>query len=47
MRSREISAIEGKAGQNSQTMLIAQLLFCLGFLIFLIFPSLMQIYESS
>jgi Flp pilus assembly protein TadB len=47
MRSREISAIEGKAGQNSQTMLIAQLLFCLGFLIFLIFPSLMQIYQST
>jgi len=43
MRSREISAIESKAGQNSQTMLIAQLSFCLGFLVFLIYPSAMQV----
>ncbi len=43
MRSREISAIEGRAGQNSQTMLIAQLSFCLGFLVFLIYPSAIQV----
>ncbi len=43
MRSREISAIEGRAGQNSQTMLIAQLSFCLGFLVFLIYPSAVQV----
>ncbi len=43
MRSREISTIEGRAGQNSQTMLIAQLSFCLGFLVFLIYPSAMQV----
>ncbi|GAB3682172.1 type II secretion system F family protein [Actinocorallia lasiicapitis] len=43
MRSREIADVEGKAGQNSQTMLIAQLSFCLGFLIFLMYPSLMQV----
>lgn len=47
MRSREISTIEGKAGQNSQTMLVAQLLFCLGFLIFLIYPSLVQIMDNT
>ncbi|MEO3787878.1 type II secretion system F family protein [Actinocorallia sp. B10E7] len=43
MRSREISTIEGRAGQNSQTMLIAQLSFCLGFLVFLIYPSAVQV----
>ncbi|ROO90100.1 Flp pilus assembly protein TadB [Actinocorallia herbida] len=43
MRSREISALEGRAGQNSQTMLIAQLSFCLGFLVFLLYPSAMQV----
>ncbi|GAA3235479.1 type II secretion system F family protein [Actinocorallia longicatena] len=47
MRSREISEIEGRAGQNSQTMLIAQLSFCLGFLIFLIYPSLMQVLNTA
>ncbi|GAB2847206.1 type II secretion system F family protein [Actinocorallia aurea] len=43
MRGREISALEGRAGQNSQTMLIAQLSFCLGFLVFLLYPSAMQV----
>ncbi|MCD0453071.1 type II secretion system protein [Actinocorallia sp. API 0066] len=43
MRSREISALEGRAGQNSQTMLVAQLSFCLGFMVFLLFPSAMKV----
>ncbi|PKK12689.1 MULTISPECIES: type II secretion system F family protein [Thermomonospora] len=43
MRSRELSELEGKAGERSQSMLIAQLLFCFGFLVFLGFPALIRI----
>ncbi|WP_084317135.1 type II secretion system F family protein [Actinospica robiniae] len=43
MRRRELAEIEGKAGQQSQSMLVAQLLLCTGFLIYLIFPAIMQI----
>ena len=43
MRRRELSEIEGKAGQQSQSMLVAQVLLCAGFLVFLIYPALTQI----
>ena len=43
MRRREISEIEGKAGQQSQSMLVAQVLLCTGFLVFLIYPAISQI----
>jgi Flp pilus assembly protein TadB len=43
MRRRELSEIEGKAGQQSQSMLVAQVLLCTGFLVFLIYPALTQI----
>jgi Flp pilus assembly protein TadB len=43
MRRRELADIEGKAGQQSQSMLVAQLLLCTGFLIYLIFPAIVQI----
>jgi Flp pilus assembly protein TadB len=43
MRRRELSAIEGKAGQQSQSMLVAQVLLCAGFLVFLIYPAVTQI----
>jgi Flp pilus assembly protein TadB len=46
MRSRQISDLEGKAGERSQSMLIAQLLFCLGFLVFLGFPAAMRVLSS-
>ncbi|SFB94259.1 type II secretion system F family protein [Streptomyces aidingensis] len=44
MRSRELAEIEGTAGKKSQSMLIAQLLLCLGFLVFLIFPAGMRVF---
>ena len=43
LRHRELSEIEGKAGQQSQNMLVAQMLLCIGFLIFLIYPAVAQI----
>jgi tight adherence protein C len=39
MRRRELAEAEGKAGEKSQSMLVAQLLLCLGFLIFLVYPA--------
>lgn len=46
MRSRQLSDLEGKAGERSQSMLIAQLLFCLGFLVFLGFPAMMRVLTT-
>ena len=43
MRRRELSEIEGKAGQKSQSMLVAQVLLCTGFLVYLIYPAIVQI----
>jgi Flp pilus assembly protein TadB len=47
MRHRELSEIEGAAGENSQSMLVAQLLHCAGFLVFLMFPAAMRVFQSS
>lgn len=47
MRHRELAEIEGSAGEKSQSMLIAQLLLCVGFLIFLIYPAGMRVFEGS
>ena len=43
MRQRELADAEGRAAQRSQSMLIAQLLLCVGFLLFLIYPPISQI----
>ncbi|MBC3985369.1 type II secretion system F family protein [Streptomyces buecherae] len=45
MRHRELAEIEGSAGEKSQSMLVAQLLLCAGFLVFLIFPAAMRVFE--
>lgn len=47
MRHRELAEIEGGAGEKSQSMLIAQLLLCVGFLIFLIFPAGMKVFSGT
>jgi Flp pilus assembly protein TadB len=44
MRSREMAEIEGGAGEKSQSMLVAQLLLCAGFLIFLLYPAAMRVF---
>ncbi|GAA3528667.1 type II secretion system F family protein [Aeromicrobium panaciterrae] len=43
MRQRELADAESRAGQRSQSMLIAQLLLCVGFLLFLIYPAISEI----
>ncbi|MET0468923.1 MAG: type II secretion system F family protein [Aeromicrobium sp.] len=43
MRQRELADTESRAAQRSQSMLVAQLLLCVGFLIFLIFPAISEI----
>lgn len=43
MRHRELADAEAKAEERSQSMLVAQLLLCVGFLVFLIYPSLARI----
>ncbi|WP_419995893.1 type II secretion system F family protein [Streptomyces boninensis] len=45
MRHRELAEIEGAAGEKSQSMLVAQLLLCAGFLVFLIFPAAMRVMD--
>ncbi|EFQ83073.1 bacterial type II secretion system domain protein F [Aeromicrobium marinum DSM 15272] len=43
MRQRELTDAEGRAEQQSQSMLVAQLLLCLGFLLFLIYPAIANV----
>jgi tight adherence protein C len=38
LRRRELADLEGQAGEKSQSMLVAQMLLCAGFLAFLTFP---------
>ncbi|MFE1454672.1 type II secretion system F family protein [Streptomyces sp. NPDC058735] len=47
MRHRELAEIEGSAGEKSQSMLVAQLLLCAGFLVFLIFPAAMRVFQGQ
>ncbi|MEV6982602.1 type II secretion system protein [Sphaerisporangium sp. NPDC051017] len=42
MRRRELAEVEGQAGERSQSMLVAQLLLCAGFVVFLSFPAAMK-----
>lgn len=43
MRQRELADSEGRAQAQSQSMLVAQLLLCVGFLIFLIYPAVARV----
>ncbi|MGI5283923.1 type II secretion system F family protein [Nonomuraea polychroma] len=47
LRRRELAEIEGRAGERSQSMLVAQLLLCAGFVIFLSFPAAMKMLGVS
>ncbi|WP_375493217.1 type II secretion system F family protein [uncultured Jatrophihabitans sp.] len=46
LRRRELAEVEGEAGEKSQSMLVAQLLICMGFLIFLAYPSISQLAKQ-
>lgn len=43
MRRKEMVDVEGAAGESSQSMLMAQLLMCVAFLIFLAYPAVSQL----
>lgn len=43
IRRRELSDAAGEAGEKSQSMLVAQLVLCMAFLIFLVYPALAQL----
>lgn len=43
LRRKELADLEGRAQERSQSMLVAQLLLCAGFLIFLIYPAIARI----
>jgi tight adherence protein C len=43
MRHRELADAEARSEERSQSMLVAQLLLCVGFLIFLVYPALARI----
>jgi tight adherence protein C len=47
LRRRELSETEGKAAERSQSMLVAQLVVCLGFLLFLAYPAVYSIFSTS
>lgn len=46
MRRKELADVEGQAGERSQSMLVAQLLICASFLLFLAYPATSQILSS-
>ena len=46
MRRRDLSDAEGKAGENSESMLVAQLVVAMGFIVFLVYPALTGIMGS-
>lgn len=43
MRRRELADTEGRAQARSQSMLMAQMLLCVGFLLFLIYPAVARV----
>ena len=46
LRRREIADLEGKAGERSQSMLIAQMLLCIGFLLFILYPAATAVFSA-
>jgi tight adherence protein C len=40
LRRREVAELEGEAGEKSQVMLVAQMLMCAGFMVFLAYPAI-------
>jgi Flp pilus assembly protein TadB len=46
LRRRELADVEGRAQARSQSMLVAQMLLAIGFLIFLIYPAITRVLSS-
>lgn len=47
MRRRELADVEGEAGEKSQSMLVAQLVICTGFMLFLAYPAVASLMNQS
>lgn len=47
MRRRELAEAEGKAGQSSETMVVAQILLAVGFLVFLLYPAVVKVMGTT
>jgi tight adherence protein C len=47
LRRKELADAEGEAGEKSQSMLVAQLLICTAFLVFLAFPAVSKLLATS
>ena len=47
LRRREMADTEGEAGEKSQSMLVAQLLLCTAFMVFLAFPAVSNLLGQS
>lgn len=47
MRRREMAEAEGRAGEKSQSMLVAQLLLAVGFLVFLVYPAMVTVLRGA
>ncbi|NAZ86947.1 type II secretion system F family protein [Kineococcus indalonis] len=47
VRRRDMADVEGEAGEKSQSMLIAQLLLCTAFMVFLAFPAVSNLLGRS
>jgi len=43
MRRKELADVEGAAGESSQSMLMAQLVMCVAFLILIAYPAIQQL----
>jgi tight adherence protein C len=46
LRRKELADAEGEAGERSQSMLVAQLLICAAFLVFLAYPAVAQLLTA-
>jgi tight adherence protein C len=47
LRRKELADAEGEAGERSQSMLVAQLLICTAFLVFLAFPAVIKLLGTQ
>jgi tight adherence protein C len=47
LRRRELADVEGEAGESSQSMLVAQLVICMAFMIFLAYPAIAQLTRQQ
>ncbi|PRY17791.1 type II secretion system protein [Kineococcus rhizosphaerae] len=47
LRRRDMADVEGEAGEKSQSMLVAQLVLCTAFMVFLAFPAVHNLMATS